>query len=180
MLYIICLIYLGLTSLSPHCKGHITTWRFMGRGNQYIQLVKVLYCKLPTIGKQLPSFPHGVQVLNCRPQSVLPTTTTTTGFFLHISKSYVTFIHSNWHLLCWDIIGNLPKWHIQEKYISNQDDNMIRVHSMSIILLFFMSDVFFCTVWLHIMAQASKCCKTEIEIFTNIVIGKTHALSLTK
>ena len=26
---------------------------FMGRGNQYIQLVKVLYCKLPTIGKQL-------------------------------------------------------------------------------------------------------------------------------
>ena len=29
------------------------TSRFMGRGNQYIQLVKVLYCKLPTIGKQL-------------------------------------------------------------------------------------------------------------------------------
>ena len=29
----------------------------MDRGNQYIQLVKVLYCKLPTIGKQLPSDP---------------------------------------------------------------------------------------------------------------------------
>ena len=28
---------------------------FMGRGNQYIQLVKVLYCKLPTISKQLQS-----------------------------------------------------------------------------------------------------------------------------
>ena len=28
-----------------------------GRGNQYIQLVKVLYCKLPTNGKQLPAFP---------------------------------------------------------------------------------------------------------------------------
>ena len=28
---------------------------FVGRGNQYIQLVKVLYCKLPTIGKQLPT-----------------------------------------------------------------------------------------------------------------------------
>ena len=28
-----------------------------GRGNQYIQLVKVLYCKLPTNGKQLPTFP---------------------------------------------------------------------------------------------------------------------------
>ena len=29
----------------------------MGRGNQYIQLVKVLYCKLPTNGKVLPAFP---------------------------------------------------------------------------------------------------------------------------
>ena len=29
----------------------------MDRGNQYIQLVKVLYCKLPTIVKQLPM--HG-------------------------------------------------------------------------------------------------------------------------
>ena len=28
-----------------------------GRGNQYIQLVKVLYCKLPTNGKQIPAFP---------------------------------------------------------------------------------------------------------------------------
>ena len=28
-----------------------------GRGNQYIQLVKVLYCKLPINGKQLPAFP---------------------------------------------------------------------------------------------------------------------------
>ena len=29
----------------------------MDRGNQYIQLVKVLYCKLQTNGKQLPAFP---------------------------------------------------------------------------------------------------------------------------
>ena len=28
-----------------------------GRGNQYIQLFKVLYCKLPSNGKQLPAFP---------------------------------------------------------------------------------------------------------------------------
>ena len=34
---------------------------FMGRGNQYIQLVKVLYCKLLTIGKKLSTFPHRVQ-----------------------------------------------------------------------------------------------------------------------
>ena len=30
---------------------------FMGRGSQYIHLAKVLYCKLPTNGKQLPAFP---------------------------------------------------------------------------------------------------------------------------
>ena len=45
-------------------------------GNQYIQLVKVLYCKLPTMGKKLPSFPHRVQGLNQQRQrweaSVLP------------------------------------------------------------------------------------------------------------
>ena len=40
-----------------HCTGHITTGSWEGRGNQYIQLVKVLYCKLPTNGKQLPAFP---------------------------------------------------------------------------------------------------------------------------
>ena len=33
----------------------------MGRGNQYIQLVKVLYFKLPTNGKQLPAFPLEVR-----------------------------------------------------------------------------------------------------------------------
>ena len=44
-------------SLSTHCIGNITTGSFMRRGNQYIQLVKVLYCKLPTNGKQLPTFP---------------------------------------------------------------------------------------------------------------------------
>ena len=33
------------------------TGSWEGRGNQYIQLVKVLYCKLPTSGKQLPAFP---------------------------------------------------------------------------------------------------------------------------
>ena len=27
-----------------------------GRGNQYIKFVRVLYCKLPTNGKQLPAF----------------------------------------------------------------------------------------------------------------------------
>ena len=52
------------------------TGSFMSRGNQHIQLVNVLYYKLPTIGKQLPTFPHSVRDLNHRPQrweaSVLP------------------------------------------------------------------------------------------------------------
>ena len=55
-LYFILFIWI-LTSLSTYCIGHITTGSVMGRGNQYIQLVKVLYCKLPTTGKQLPAFP---------------------------------------------------------------------------------------------------------------------------
>ena len=40
--------------ISRHCTGHITTGSWKGRGNQYIQLVKVLYCKLPTNGKTVP------------------------------------------------------------------------------------------------------------------------------
>ena len=49
---------------------------FVSRGNQYIQFVQVLYCKLPTIDKHLPTFPHKVWSLNRQPQrweaSVLP------------------------------------------------------------------------------------------------------------
>ena len=51
------LFILVFTSRSTHCIGHITTGCFMGRGNQYIQLVKVLYYKLSINGKQLPAFP---------------------------------------------------------------------------------------------------------------------------
>ena len=51
-------IYLfGVLRLFQHCTGHITKGSWEGRGNQYIQLVKVLYCKLPTNGKQIPAFP---------------------------------------------------------------------------------------------------------------------------
>ena len=32
------------------------SWK--GRGNQYIEFARVLYCKLLTNGKQLPAFPH--------------------------------------------------------------------------------------------------------------------------
>ena len=50
-------IYLGFLRRFQHCTGHITTGSWKGRGNQYIQFVRVLYCKLPTNGKQLPAFP---------------------------------------------------------------------------------------------------------------------------
>ena len=39
-----------------HCTSHITTGSWEGRGNQYIQLVKVLYCKLLTHSEQIPAF----------------------------------------------------------------------------------------------------------------------------
>ena len=52
------MIYLlGVLRLFQHCTGHITTDIWKGRGNQYIQLVKDLYCKLPMNGKQLPAYP---------------------------------------------------------------------------------------------------------------------------
>ena len=51
-------IYLfGILRHFQHCTGHITTGSGKGRGNQYIQFVRVLYCKLLTNGKQLPAFP---------------------------------------------------------------------------------------------------------------------------
>ena len=49
---LICCLFMVLCHFQ-HCTGHITTGSWKGRGNQY----KVLYCKLPTNGKQLPAFP---------------------------------------------------------------------------------------------------------------------------
>ena len=51
-------IYLfGVLPCFQHCTGHMMMGSFVGRENQYIQLVKVLYCKQSTKGKQLPSLP---------------------------------------------------------------------------------------------------------------------------
>ena len=47
-------------SLSTYHIGHIKAC-FKDRLNQYIELVKMLYCKLPGIGKQLPIFPLKVE-----------------------------------------------------------------------------------------------------------------------
>ena len=61
-------IYLGSKCHFQHCIEHIIMDSFMGRGTHYIQLVKVLYCELQTIGMKLPSVPHKVLGLNRRPQ----------------------------------------------------------------------------------------------------------------
>ena len=44
---------IGILRLFQHCTGHITTGSWKGRGNQYIEFARVVYCKLPTNGKQL-------------------------------------------------------------------------------------------------------------------------------
>ena len=51
------LIYLGLKVTFNTLYRSYHDGSFVGRGNQYIQLLKVLYCKLPTNCKQLPVFP---------------------------------------------------------------------------------------------------------------------------
>ena len=51
-------VYLfGFLRHFQHSTGYITMGSWKGRGNQYIQLVKILYCKLPTNGKHVPAFP---------------------------------------------------------------------------------------------------------------------------
>ena len=68
---VLCLfIYLfGVLRRFQHCTGHITTGSWKGRGNQYIQFARALYCKLPTNGKQLPAFPlEAVPGIDPQPQ----------------------------------------------------------------------------------------------------------------
>ena len=62
-------IYLGFYVAFNTVQVIFMTGNWKGRGNQYIQLVKVLYCKLPSNGKQLPAFPlEAVPVTEPRPQ----------------------------------------------------------------------------------------------------------------
>ena len=56
--FFFCFFFLfGVLRRFQHCTGHITTGSWKGRGNQYIEFARVVYCKLPTNGKQLPAFP---------------------------------------------------------------------------------------------------------------------------
>ena len=63
-------IYLfGVLRHFQHCTGHITMGSWKGRGNPYIQFVRVLYCKLLTNGKQLPALSlEAVPGIEPRPQ----------------------------------------------------------------------------------------------------------------
>ena len=63
----ICLF--GVLPGFQHCTGHITMGSWKGRGNQYIEFVRVLYCKLLTNSKQLPAFPlEAMTGIEPRPQ----------------------------------------------------------------------------------------------------------------
>ena len=77
-----CNLYEGASNISWKKESRViylfkVLWRFsilyrfqrvVLLAEQYKQLVTVLYCKLPTIGKQLPSFTHKVRVLTHLPQ----------------------------------------------------------------------------------------------------------------
>ena len=59
----------GVLRHFQHCTSHIMMGSWKGRGNQCIQFVRVLYCKLPTNDKQLPAFPlEAVPGTEPRPQ----------------------------------------------------------------------------------------------------------------
>ena len=62
-------VFVGVLRRFQHCTGHITTGSWKGRGNQYVEFARVLYCKLPTNGKQLPAFPlEAMTGIEPRPQ----------------------------------------------------------------------------------------------------------------
>ena len=65
VLVVLCLFGFNLAFSSI---GHTRMDNCMCRGNQYMQLVKVLYIKLMAICTKLPTFPNRVWELNHRPQ----------------------------------------------------------------------------------------------------------------
>ena len=101
-IYLFLFIYLfGVLRRFQHCTGHITTGSWKGRGNQYIKFTRVLYCKLPTNGKQLPAFPlEAVTGIEPRPQrwevggeivTTLPPWTRICGGSFNVKKMYFIY-----------------------------------------------------------------------------------------
>ena len=91
-----CFIYLfGVLRRFQHCTGHITTGSWKGRGNQYIEFARVLYCKLPTNGKQLPAFPHkALTGIEPRPQRWEARLTSASGLngVIILKRPYISLI----------------------------------------------------------------------------------------
>ena len=86
----------GVLRRFQHCTGHITMGSWKGRRNQYIQFVRVLYCKLPTNGKQLPAFPlEAVPGIEPRPQRWLYTCISHTYV---CTSYYVILVFTHCHL----------------------------------------------------------------------------------
>ena len=100
------------------------SWK--GRGNQYIQLVKVLYCKLPTNDKQLPAFPLEVEPsTELRPQKwevrVLPLCHR--DLFRHVEDEIQQYETNNMRLRPFRAIGGL----FQVKSDSNITISLIKL-----------------------------------------------------
>ena len=73
-------IYLfGVLRRFQHCAGHIMMGSWKGRGNQYIQFVRVLYCKLAEIVEMCKSWLSKTYCSKRQLQSLL-------GSLLYISK----------------------------------------------------------------------------------------------
>ena len=98
----------GVLHHFQHCTGQITMSSFVGRGNQYIQLVKVLYCKLLTNGKQLPAFPLEVRPgteprsqrwrLECYHSATMAPS---------VTKKAVCWYHWNWCVIIWKAVSGV-------------------------------------------------------------------------
>ena len=124
--YIYLFIYLfGVLRRFQHCTGHITTGSWKGRGNQYIEFARVLYCKLPTNGKQLPAFPHkALTGIEPRPQRwearVLPLCHRGPSVYYINPYIYITFkinFYSHFVVLCNACF--VVKIHCSDKHITN-------------------------------------------------------------
>ena len=94
--HFLCFCLFGVLHRFQHCTGHITTGSWKGRGNQYIEFARVLYCKLPTNGKQLPAFPlQAMTGIEPRPQRwearVLPLCHHGPSHFLWLSNTAKTY-----------------------------------------------------------------------------------------
>ena len=110
----------------------------MGRGNQYIHLVKVLYFKVPTIGKKLPTFPHRVRVLKWGPQrwesSVLP---------LHHHGS---LIHA------WKLVNKTQLIKVNTRYTFSFDKYFLCIY----ISRFFLSSIMICYLIIFLLGMTKK------------------------